>query len=747
MRISRLVLVLVAAVHIFSSVAQAKALLPTGEPQVIGFKGVDVLLGGITFNGQLVSQDDWKYGQPYLEPIYASELFNLVGFPSLEDYARMKAEIPIGLPQAPAPTATPAASDAPVVAQPGVPVEAKTVITDEIRKEYAAEVSKKLNQVFVLKTLANILDTEAHLMKQSAEAPHERVEYALHKILFVDGKRIATACKGGSIQATPQELERYRAAIFKEYVYQQIKRYELDKKSGFKILDEMGIDAAVRSGDSKAREALRQALEPVMARYVRSLGADRSQSGRVYRLPPIDELSKNILAYYQGSLKAPEEWVLFERMKAAIGNKPFAFTVRWAPGRDDRMQALAREFKEQWPAARIMGQSPYSADAFPQALDELREFVKKKLQPIPTYLLRQKMANTVMLKDWRNSDLLNPFPTRGSKYPVDVFNPLGPARLFVTQQELDEVYKEIKNEIASHVTQDFTLTEIRLGALSRPRQAPVVDDDDEQAACIEKPKLEVDPTHKPCIVKFKEEFEKPFTERQKQVRDELTAQLKDKKITREQFNEAVLQARLDLPAEIYPAALKAMREYKYKVKDKLLAPGSAKEQNVEIERDCAEVYADIQVHKLHQDNRGDYSRITDDERARMMFVAQLQNDGQLQRMMIPYVSQIDASGNVHHYFFNRATEPNVKYLPLEDKDVNMAVREIIANRRVADRMGEALKTAIGKRYVIHAETQPFRYNGVDGFSLKPAVKEPNKWIKQMFQGRNTKILESAYQMP
>lgn len=729
-----------AAVQVFAGAVYADSLLRMRSPEVIHYRNVDVLLGGLRFSGQTITEDDYKYGQPYLEPIYASQLFELIGFPSLEDYARMRAEIPIGLPQvpgAPAPAPAPAPAATPVAEALNVPAEPKVVITDAIRKEYVAEVSKKLNQVFVLKTLANILDTEAYLMNQSSEVPFERVEYAVRKILFVDGKRIASECKDKKIEATAEEQLRYRASVFDEYIDQQIRRYEREGSNGYKILGEMGIDASVRSGDPKARQQLRAALEPVMTRYIRSNGADRAQSGRVYRLPSIDELSQQLIAYYKGTLSAPEEWVLFERMKAAIGNKPFGFAVRWIPGRDARMQTLAREFKEQWPAARIMGQSPYAADAFPQTLAEFREFVKKKLQPIPTYFTRQKIANTIMLKDWRNADLLNPRAPRNSKYPVEVFNPLGPARLFVTEKELNDVYNEVKDEIAAQVSQDFTLTEIKLGALAAKRPAPVADNDDELSACIERPKPEVAESHKPCIVKFKEAFETPYTTRQKEIRDRLVAELKEKKITREQFNEAVLKARLDLPAEVYPAALEAMRAHKYKVTV----------DGVEVERGCAEVHAELKVHKINQDSRGDYSRISDDERARMMFVAQLQSDMDLQRMMIPNVSQIDTGGNVHHYFFHRASEPKVEYLSPEDKDVNMAVRDIIANRRVADRMGESLKSAIGKRYVVHAETRPFAYNGVEGFSLKQAVKEPNKWIKQMFQGRNTKILESAYQMP
>lgn len=540
-----------------------------GSSVYMRMRDADTLLGGLTFSGQPVSPDDFKYGDPYLEPIRASDLFKILNPPSLEDYARMRAMQP-----------------------GGAPVE----ITDEIRNEYVSEINKKLNQLYVLKTMANILDTEAYLMKQSTAVPYERLEFAVRKILLDDG----------------------------------------------------------------------------------AVGSEEQ---------------------------------LFQRLKEKIGKNPFNFTVDWAAkSKDARLSALARDFKENWPAARVMGQMP-------ETLAEFRKLVQDRLSSIPKYFTRQKMVNTILVKDWRHRDLLNPFPVHNPQRQLDMFNPLGPARL-VSEDELNAAYEELKDEVAARTVQEFEITEIKLGSFVSPLDP-------------RKNEPEVNPAIKACVVKFKEFFETPYTERQKQLRDDLLAKLKDSKITREEFNAAVLAARVELPAAVFSDALKQLREFK---DDAGKTP-------------CADLPIELGVRKLKYDSRADYSKATEDLRLQLGFFAALQSDPNLQRMMIPSTSQIDTAGNVHHFFFSKAGETKTQYIPRTDREVDLTVRDVVASRRVADMVAESLKSIIGKRYVIHANTEPFSYEGIEGFQIKAAVTEPSKWLPQMFQGHSTKILESAYQMP
>ncbi|MBI3543676.1 MAG: hypothetical protein HY075_10430 [Deltaproteobacteria bacterium] len=595
----------------------------------------DPKLGGIDFRGM---QPD-SSGQ-YLKQIFAHDLFKLMGDPTIEKYARSKNQ------------------------DPQDPV---------VRQAFVSEMNVELNQLFVLKTIAGLLDNESEMKKMSLAVPYERLEYAIRKVLFLDNAamndavfedflntRITAALKDGE-ETAPAKL----AAIG---ITQEI----LDA-----FQNKLPKDA-----DPKAiLEKFKAKFDADVAQMLRAPG--HSVPG--LKTPAFADLSPAMIARYADLMVPPRNDIeRFNRLKAKIGSDPFFFGVAWNEQKSDELLAsLSTKFSENWQPVVFAGQNPMlgAAEKFPESLDAFYKYVEAKLQPRQNAVVRQRMANTWLFGYWRNRDLLNPNPPHKIRHFTDMFNPLSQFIMMTTQQELNDAYGELKYEIAAKEKNDFNIVEIKLGD-----SADVSTSND---------------TH-PCALAFNKAFEKPYTEKQKLVLKELA----DPALTTKRFDELLLWARTEVPKASFDYAKAAM----------------------ETDPACASYPAVFNQLKLHvePDKQG---TVAEDELARVRFVGMLLQNEQMQKMMIPKKSRRDTKGNIWHYFFQTRA---VDYVPADNDEVRANLKDAVVMRKLADRTVEALEYAILPRYVIKANTNPFSYQGVTGFQLKDAVTDPRKWLPQVF---------------
>ncbi|MBI3558464.1 MAG: hypothetical protein HY074_19515 [Deltaproteobacteria bacterium] len=522
-------------------------------------------LGGICFRSEGCDYSGRQYSTPFVETIYASTLFKLMGDPTLEAYAKQKKLDPKA---------------------------------DDTRKFFVAEMSDQLNQLFVLKSIANILDTEAQLKATKKapnpfEVPFERTEFTVRKILNLDNQQM-------------------NDVIFEDFVQRLVTTAIAVGPDAVAKLADVGIpQQIVDIIQQKVPEGQdpRVIFEKFKTRFdadLKKLVQSPTHSVPGLKVPAYKDLPSSMLARLDDILNPSRNQMdQFARLKNKIGKDAFFFGVAWTEGKDDAALAdIAAKFTEAWQPVVIAGQNPAygAADTFPEDLDAFYKYVTSKLAPRQKTIARQRMANQWLFGFWRNRDILNPHPPRNGKHASDMFNPLSSLMLMIPSAEINEAYESLKFELAAKETNDFTLVEVKLGDSTEVAKTDATD---------------------VCAVVFNKAFEKPYTELQKNVLKALA----DPKLTTHLFDELITKARNEIPAasfEIAKAAVKA-------------------------EPACANFAMELKPISLHVDEQA--KNLSDDDNARVRFVGMLLQNEALQRMMIPKRSRLDNKGNVYHYFF------------------------------------------------------------------------------------------------
>ncbi|MEW6056118.1 MAG: hypothetical protein AB1540_05840 [Bdellovibrionota bacterium] len=569
----------------------------------------DPLLGGIAYSSQKMDPSRMALASEYLKPIFASELFDLIHPVPLEK----------------------------------LQARAKPEEREKVRANYLKEVSDELSRLFVLKSIAHILDAES----DSAKLPKSRFDYALRKILLVDTQRL-TGEKG---------------------------------------------------------------------------------------------------------LAGEGEQVLFEKLRRAAGRGPFEFSVRWKPGEGDlRLERLADDFDGalDYPEFRFSGRgkklfpgvSSQERDLFPQSLEEFKSELFKRLKAAHLAYTRRNAANAMLISHWENHGLLNPFPPNEARLTVELFNPLGPARLHVTHKQLEQAYERLKNQIARNVTAEVTLLEVRLGD-SKKVQVPQQSQTDLDSGSLA---LEVDARAKQCLIAFKEAFEAPYFEKQNQIDHQIKEERKGGSLRNEDLQRLVSELRRNIPRVAFEEAREEVMAVQSDGKKRFTCadfPMSIHEVKVTYDN----WFKDYQTGLRKPLEEKGYEVLSEAQRLRIIAATRFLEDPSMQQQLIPYANSVDAYGNARHYFFVNATKPQQTYVSLQDRTVNLLVRQHLAMAELASLMARALESKISARYSLHARKETFSYNGVDGFWLKPAVAEAGKWIPQLFEGQSMQVFEQAYYLP
>jgi hypothetical protein len=666
---------------------------------------MDVNLGGVDFRGESHNPDYAKYngGSPYLDTVYASALFDT-----------LKKQ------------------------NPGLQLSRDAKSVDGV--------SRQLSQLFVLKVIGKMLDEDAYLYKQDEKVPLERIEYAVRKILYLDNKQMNDAI-----------FDRYIRGLLVEAAKKG--QEAVDKLSEVGITDElkmlMGLKDYPKDTDlSKIdRRGIYERFKAVFDRNAMAMVADQSHAAPAgAKLPAYADFPAGMIARYEDMIAPPtSDKERFEHLKAKVGSDPYFFAISWTKegDRDDDelLVNMRARLQDPWNPVVIAGQNSRAGlgDEFPQNYEAFFHYIDKKLEPRQIAGVRQKVANTWTFKYWRNRDLLNPkfrerIPTfKGS---IDMFNPMDPIRLNMTQKELAETYEELKHDLAAVPTADFMITEINLGAAADTgTSAPV----------------------SPCAEVFKKAFEGPYKAGQEATLTELDSP----DLTTKHYDELVTTARRTIVPAGFEAGAKALKDYRD-------AAGTAA---------CADYPASITEKTIHFDEKlltgGDA-----EEKERQDFVASLMQNVRLQKMLLPMATRRSRAGNVSHFFFKRR---RVLYIPFEDigagtaeqlelrkglgdkymnavDAVRNALRSAIVMRRFADRMAEAVRYAIETRYTVRVRGESFSWEGVDGFKINSTVRTPAEWIPQVFVvarpqvnaelmnerriiERSTKQFEQAFDLP
>lgn len=758
-------------------------------------------LGSVTFKGELSKSAYRAEDTPRdVETIYADTLFELLP-PTLRDLGTWAERIQ---------------------ADPTKP---------EIRRAYAESVSEQLNQLFVLRSVADMLDFDAALKKIKVEVPAARVDFAVRKVLLFDNQSLNDMIFEDFVsnQVTKAQTSGGEAALSRlrdigipkeivdlilnrnqpaneppEKTQKRVQETVAHFKAGFDadlltLVESVGLPEAIsdivvdaRDDDSEEQEESSAKLDERLQNSLKLFNQASHAPSKGLKVPPYGELSVAMLVRL-ADLAHPTREIgkLFSRMKAKVGVQPFFFGVAWSEGKDDpALEPLASGFRgESWQPLVLAGQNPRlgALDTFPATLEKFYTYVEAKLFPRVKAAVRQKVANGWLFGSWRNREILNPNPPRNLTHVSQMFNPFSAMMLTIPTSEYQAAYDELKYEIAAVPTMDFNIVQVKLGDSVA---------DVSTAA----------PSH-PCALAFNKAFEGPYTA----LQQDMLKRIADPNLTTRGYDELIAKARAEIPVKAFDSAKAALA----------------------LDESCRDYPVSMAQMQIHADPAG--AEQADEAGARARFVGMVVQSEQLQRMMIPKRSRRDSHGNVYHYFFQSR---DVKYLPwredakvdettlealrpqigaeLCDKfrqkerewskknasfasdgaggrlspqiscdtikaqmyidnnflpAVDLRVSKVYADlkdavvvRRVAERMAESVKGAIGAKYRLEVSAEPFTYNGVNGFQLKRAAADPSKWIPQMFVGprmqmnpelltqrrlieKSNKIFERAYDLP